>query len=297
MNTMTSFLDALNPPYFFMYEKYLELAVLNEPVIRLTVFIFVFITIGLFEIWMPKRKLFFNQKARWSQNIGIALLNIAVVRLLFPFAAVGIATYVENHSIGILPFTSSPSAIAVICGFLMLDMCIYWQHRLFHRVPALWRLHMIHHTDPDLDLSTGLRFHPLEMVLSMMIKTLAIIIIGPPVIAVLIFEIVLNGSALFTHGNFTIPTIVELFLRKIIVTPDMHRIHHSVLREETDSNFSFSICIWDHLFKTYRTKPKSNHKTMLLGLTEYRNLGQLTLINLLIMPFRSPEKFRTKGTR
>lgn len=294
MHTMIGFSSEykrLNP---IMQEDLLEFSGFSEPIIRLIIFVFIFIAIIFLEIAIPRRELQFNQKKRWLQNLGIALLNIAILRLLFPFAAVGIAIYAENQSLGILMHLDLPLPVRLVCGFLMLDMCIYWQHRLFHHIPLLWRLHKIHHTDADFDLTTGLRFHPIEILLSMMIKTGAIIVIGPPVMAVLLFEILLSSSALFTHGNFTIMKALERFLRTFIVTPEMHRIHHSVLPEETNSNFAFNISLWDRLFRTYRAESQDDQTTMRLGLKEYADFPRLTLLALLLMPFHSSPRSSSK---
>jgi len=255
----------------------------NEPFIRLAAFFGIFITVAIWESLSPRRRLTTSKTLRWVSNISITLLGTAIVRGLFPVLAVTFATNETN--LGILNQVSLPFVLKVFIGVLAFDLIIYFQHVMFHAVPILWRLHMMHHADLDIDVTTGLRFHPIEVILSMGIKIAAVIIIGPPVLAVILFEIFLNGTSMFNHGNMLIPPGIDRLLRLMVVTPDMHRVHHSVVIKETNSNFGFNFPWWDRLFGTYRPQPAAGHEKMVIGLSQFRNYKLLTLPRLLALPF------------
>ncbi|MGH6628756.1 MAG: sterol desaturase family protein, partial [Burkholderiales bacterium] len=232
-----------------------EFLAVYEGVVRMGAFAAIFVVMAAWELFAPARGQSQPRRRRWTSNLALAALNIAVVRLLFPAAAIGIAVAAEAQGAGLLRLSTLPSWVAVIAGVLLLDLAIYLQHLLFHAIPALWRLHRVHHADPDFDVTTALRFHPIEIVLSMLVKAVAIFAFGPPVLAVLIFEIVLNGAAVFNHANVRLSARVEPLVRWLLVTPDMHRVHHSKDPRETNSNYGFNLSIWDRLFGTYRAQP------------------------------------------
>ena len=257
----------------------------NEGAIRLLFFLGIFSAVGIAEIIYPRRSLTTSKSWRWFANVGIIFLNTFFIRLLFSAGAVGVALFVSEHNWGIFNSLAIPNWLAVILTVIILDFVIYLQHVMFHAVPTLWRLHMMHHADMDIDVTTGTRFHPIEMILSMLIKASAIIVLGAPALGVIIFEIILNGTAMFNHGNVKLPIDLDAVLRLFVVTPDMHRVHHSVFPVETNSNFGFSLPWWDRLMGTYRAQPMKGHSGMTIGLNQFRNPGNLGLINLLKMPF------------
>ncbi len=265
-----------------------ELIIKHEAGLRLGVFICVFAAVAGSEYWRPKRPLQIAKSRRWLNNLALVILNSLVLRLLFPAAAVGAAVFAEQHGWGIFNYLAWPLAIALPLTVLLLDLIIYLQHVLFHAIPALWRLHRVHHTDLDYDLTTGARFHPLEIILSMVIKIGVIFALGPPATAVILFEVVLNAAAMFNHGNLALPLRFDRILRLFIVTPDMHRVHHSAIIHETNSNFGFSVPWWDRLFGTYCAQPIKGHQNMTLGIHELRNPEQVVkLTGLLKLPFAS----------
>jgi sterol desaturase/sphingolipid hydroxylase (fatty acid hydroxylase superfamily) len=255
----------------------------NEPLIRLTAFFGIFIAVAIWEYASPRRQLVTSKLQRWFSNICITILGTAIVRGVFPVLAAAFAA--DQVSSGILNQLFLPYPLKVFFAIFVLDLTIYGQHVMFHSVPLLWRLHMMHHADLDIDVTTGLRFHPLEVVLSMGIKIAAVVIIGPPVLAVIIFEVLLNGTSMFNHGNIRIPFNVDRLLRIIVVTPDMHRVHHSVIIKETNSNFGFNFPWWDRIFGTYKAQPTAGHDNMIIGLSQFRDEKKLTLLSLLALPF------------
>jgi sterol desaturase/sphingolipid hydroxylase (fatty acid hydroxylase superfamily) len=256
----------------------------HEIAIRLISFVLIFILVALWEIRMPRRALTTSKKWRWFNNLSIIAINPVLLRLVFPVIAVGMAQTAQANGWGLLNHLGTPSLIALGVGIVALDLVIYLQHVMFHAVPLLWRLHMVHHADLDIDLTTGLRFHPVEIVLSMFVKMTAIVALGPSVEAVLAFEILLNGMAMFNHGNITIPATLDKWLRWFVVTPDMHRVHHSVIIRETNSNYGFNLSVWDRLFGTYWSQPQKGHTAMVIGLSQFRDEKKLTLPWLLILP-------------
>jgi len=247
----------------------------------------VFAVMAAWELLAPRRKLSIGRLWRWPSNIGIVLVDAALVRLLVPTAAVGAALYAAGHGIGLLHWLELRLSVAALVGFLILDLVIYAQHVVFHHVPWLWRLHRMHHADLDIDVSTGLRFHPIEILLSLLIKIAIVMAFGIPPVAVIVFEVVLNATSQFNHSNVAMPRALDRILRLIVVTPDMHRVHHSVVRAETDSNFGFNLPWWDRLFRTYRAQPQAGHRGMTIGLPIFRDAKELRLDRLLIQPFRS----------
>jgi len=255
----------------------------NKEAIRLGAFLSVFAIIAIWEFFSPRRRLSTPKVMRWAANLTITVLGTIIVRWLYPVLAVSFAA--GNNTFGLLNYVSLPYSLKVVIGILLFDLAIYGQHILFHSMPLLWRLHMMHHADLDIDVTTGLRFHPIEIALSMGIKIGAVFFIGPPVLAVLLFEIILNGTSMFNHGNILISPGVDRLLRLIVVTPDVHRVHHSVVIRETNSNFGFNFPWWDRLFGTYRDQPAAGHEKMVIGLSQFRDEKRLTLLRLLALPF------------
>ena len=252
------------------------------------VFLAVLAAMALWEQLAARRRPSQPKPHRWLINFGIVVLDSVALRLLFPVLAVTFAETMRLQGWGLFNLTGWPAWIEILLAIVLLDLAIYIQHVLMHRIPLLWRLHRMHHSDLDFDASTALRFHPLEIVLSMLLKLAVIALVGPAALAVLVFEVVLNASALFNHGNVSLPRRIDAMLRRLIVTPDMHRVHHSVRREETNSNYGFNLSVWDHLFGTYRAQPAAGHDGMTIGLESYRDPQQLGLLSLLLQPFRTP---------
>ncbi|MGI9227445.1 MAG: sterol desaturase family protein [Gammaproteobacteria bacterium] len=266
--------------------KLTELIINNEVVIRLGFFFGVLGIMAMWEIITPRRTLSVSKSLRWMNNLVIVFLNTAILRLIFPAAAVGMAALAETQGWGIFNHLKIPYWLAVIASVIMMDAVIYFQHVLVHSVPILWRLHRVHHADLDFDVTTGTRFHPIEIILSMLIKFAAIVVLGPPIVAVVIFEVLLNATSMFNHGNVRIPLGVDRVLRLFIVTPDMHRVHHSVEDDETNSNFGFNFPWWDRLFGTYRNQPRAGHEQMTIGITTFRDRQHCTwLPGMLALPF------------
>ncbi len=257
----------------------------HEPILRFGTFFAVFAVMALWELVASRRKLSQSRGKRWFANLGIMLLSSLVVRLLFPAAAVGLALLVERESWGLLHRIDLPSALLVILGVILLDVCIYLQHVMFHAVPLLWRFHMVHHADQDFDFTTGIRFHPIEILLSVVIKFTVIVALGPPPEAVFLFAVVLNATAMFNHGNVRMPVRLDRILRWLVVTPDMHRVHHSVVVRESNSNFGFNLPWWDRLFGTYRDQPAAGHADMELGVVQLLADKPRGLGGVLALPF------------
>jgi len=258
----------------------------QEVPLRLGVFFGVFAAMALWELLAPRRALQQRKSLRWSNNLALTVLNGIVVRAILPVTALGVASMAAERGMGALNLLQVPYPWAIVLGVLVLDLAIYLQHLMFHAVPLLWRLHRVHHADLDFDVTTGARFHPVEIMLSMLIKWAVILVLGPPVLAVLLFEIVLNATAMFNHGNVRLPAPIDRVLRLLVVTPDMHRVHHSVDPRETNSNFGFSLHWWDHLFGTYVAQPRAGHTAMTIGVEQFRNPRELWLARMLWQPFR-----------
>jgi sterol desaturase/sphingolipid hydroxylase (fatty acid hydroxylase superfamily) len=257
----------------------------HEGVIRLSFFTGILLIIALFEILVPRRGLTTSKPSRWFGNFGIVVIGTVAVRLVFPITAVQMALWARDHAWGMFNAMNLPYWLVVALSVMLLDFVIYLQHVMFHSVPTLWRLHMMHHADLDFDLTTGIRFHPIEIIISMGIKFAAILLLGAPALAVVLFEILLNGTAMFNHGNFYIPLGLDRLLRWFVVTPDMHRVHHSVFPSETNSNFGFNLPWWDRIMGTYRAQPSRGHLDMTIGLNQFRDASKLTLLWILILPF------------
>ncbi len=257
----------------------------HEPVIRFSAFIGVFAAMALWESLAARRQSRVSRGARWVANVGITLLSTLIVRVVFPTAAVGAALLAADRGWGMLNTVRLPAVVSFIGSILLLDLVIYLQHVMFHAVPALWRLHMVHHADLDVDVTTGLRFHPLEIVLSMLLKLAVIAVVGPPAAAVLAFEVLLNATSMFNHGNVRLAVRLDRVLRCFVVTPDMHRVHHSVMTSETNSNFGFNLPWWDRLLGTYRDQPDQGHEAMTIGLHQFQEPRRQNLLWLLALPF------------
>ncbi len=251
----------------------------HEPAIRLVCFLAALLAMMLWEWRRPRRSLSLPRARRWPANLGIIVVDSVVLRLVFPILAVGVAGLAQTRGWGLFHWLEAPFWLACAASLLLLDLAIYAQHVIFHKVPALWRLHRMHHTDLDFDVTTALRFHPLEIVLSMLIKLTVVVLLGTPPVAVLLFEVILNATAMFNHGNVRLPERLDRALRWLLVTPDMHRVHHSVRPEETDSNFGFNLPWWDRLFGTYRDQ------RMTIGLEYFRDWRATKLYGLLMQPF------------
>lgn len=264
----------------------LSIAGLSEPSIRLGIFAAVFGGLALWEFLDPWREAKQGRRVRWPANLGIFALDIVVARIVFPASAVGAAIWAQNAGFGLSHWLGLPTLAAGVAGFILLDLLIYAQHVAFHKAPLLWRIHRMHHADTELDVTSGFRFHPIEIVASLFIKAGAIVLLGVPPMAVLAFEIVLNGMALYNHSNVRVPARVERALRWVLVTPEMHVIHHSTARRETDSNFGFNLAWWDRLFGTYSHRPKDGYEAMTIGLDEFRDRSEQSLPRLLTQPFR-----------
>jgi sterol desaturase/sphingolipid hydroxylase (fatty acid hydroxylase superfamily) len=258
----------------------------NQPVIRLSSFSLVLVVMALWEVMAPRRRRQLTRLARWPHNIGIVVVNTLLVRVLFPTAAVGMALYAESRGWGLLSGAKAPDWILVPLCVAALDLAIYLQHVMFHAVPLLWRFHRMHHADLDFDVTTGARFHPVEIVLSMLIKFAVIIALGPPAIAVLVFEVILNATSMFNHSNVRIAPVIDRAMRWLVVTPDMHRVHHSIEDDETNSNFGFNVPWWDRLLGTYRDQPRAGHEEMTIGIRGFREARVCDrLPGMLMIPF------------
>lgn len=258
----------------------------HEPTLRLAVFLGLFTLMAASEWLGPRRARTVSRWRRWPNNVGVAVLDTLLGRLVAPAGAVGFALLAEARGWGILQQVNWPAGVELLLSLLLLDLAIYWQHRLFHLVPALWRLHRMHHADLDVDVTTGARFHPGEILLSLGFKFLVIAALGAPAVSVLAFEVLLNATSMFNHSNVQMSESLERVLRCFVVTPDVHRVHHSVLRRETDSNFGFNLPWWDWLFRTYRAQPETGHADMALGLAQFRDPEEQRLDRLLTQPFR-----------
>lgn len=257
-----------------------------EPLVRLAAFGGVFIVMTAWELIQPCRKQSIRKRWRWPNNLGVVVVDSLLVRIVFPVGAVGLALFAEARGFGLFNVVSLPAWVGVVLSVVILDFAIYLQHVLFHAVPGLWRLHRMHHADLEIDVTTGLRFHPIEILLSILIKFSVVAVLGAPALSVLIFEVVLNASSMFNHSNVRIPFGIDRVLRWLVVTPDMHRIHHSILTRETNSNFGFNLPWWDHLLGTYRAQPEAGHQGMTIGIEQFRDPRELGLDQMLLQPFR-----------
>jgi len=264
-----------------------EFLLANEKVIRMSFFFGMLVLIGLWELAAPKRALTISKSVRWINNLGLVFFNSFMLRVLFPAAAVGVAVFASEQGWGLFNYYSDlPFWFVVVASVIIMDFVIYIQHVMVHAIPVLWRLHRLHHADLDYDVTTGARFHPIEIILSMLIKFATILLLGPSVVAVIIFEVMLNATAMFNHGNISLPKTLDKYLRLLLVTPDMHRVHHSIEDDEANSNFGFSLPWWDRLFGTYRDQPRAGHVAMTIGINKYRDPKQVSwLPGMLMLPF------------
>lgn len=266
----------------------IDVILTKESLIRLTVFFGLFILLATLEVIIPKRQRRLKRSQRWFSNLGIVVISTVVVRIFATCTGfmlpVGLALLAEQEGIGLLNIIKPPLWFNIIFSVMLLDLIVYSNHRLFHSVPGLWRLHMVHHADMDLDVTSGSRFHPLEILISIFVKSLAILIIGPAAVAVMIFEVILNGMAQFNHANINLGKF-DGVLRLLLVTPDMHITHHSTTIKETNSNFGFNLSLWDRLFKTYRQAPDAGYENIEIGLKEFRNPKETYLPHILLTPF------------
>ena len=261
---------------------------LPKGAIRLGAFIAIFAAMALWEAWAPRRVRSYSRLRRWPSNLAIIALNTALLRILLPATAVSLALVGERLSWGLLNNLAISAWIKIVAAVVLLDATIYLQHVMFHAVPALWRVHRMHHADLDFDVTTGARFHPIEILLSMLIKFGVMVALGTPAISVLIFEVLLNATSMFNHGNVRIPVRLDRYLRWLLVTPDMHRVHHSIVVGETNSNFGFNLPWWDRLLGTYRDQPAAGHDGMIIGIEQFREARELWLDRMLLQPLRGP---------
>jgi sterol desaturase/sphingolipid hydroxylase (fatty acid hydroxylase superfamily) len=258
-----------------------------EKPLRMGFFFGMLAVMALWELVAPRRALTVSKAVRWANNLGIVFFNSFLLRVIFPAAAVGVAAFAAEHGWGLLNYYELPFWLAVVLSVVAMDFVIYLQHVMVHAVPLLWRLHRMHHADLDYDVTTGARFHPIEIILSMLIKFATIVVLGPPVVAVVVFEIMLNATAMFNHGNVRLPLGLDKVLRLLVVTPDMHRVHHSVEDDEANCNFGFSLPWWDRLCGTYRDQPRGGHEGMSIGIHKFRTLKETNwLPGMLLLPFR-----------
>ena len=249
----------------------------------------IFFAMAIWELIAPRRSLQISKLVRWSCNIGIVIINTVMLRLIFPAATVGVSVFAASHNWGVFNAVEWPIWVEVLLSLIVLDLLIYCQHVMFHAVPVFWRIHKVHHADPDFDVSTGVRFHPAEILLSMFVKMVAVCFLGAGVLTVIVFETLLNATSMFNHGNVRLAPFVDKLVRKIVVTPDMHRVHHSVIVDETNSNFGFNLSFWDRFFGTYRAAPSGAHESMNIGVETLRKPYRQSLWNLLLMPLRDEE--------
>ena len=264
-------------------------AILNvEPTLRLAAFLGILVTMALWEVAAPRRRRDIPRVIRWTNNIALVVLDTAILRLTFPILAVGLAVMAEEQGWGLFNIVDVPIWVSIVASMLLLDLAIYLQHVMFHAVPDLWRLHRMHHADLDFDATTGLRFHPIEILISMGVKLAVVAALGPPAVAVLLFEVLLNATALFNHANINLPRRLDRVLRLAVVTPDMHRVHHSVDPRETNSNYGFNLPWWDRLLGTYVAQPAKGHEGMQIGIEQFRTGRDLWLDRMLIQPLRGP---------
>jgi sterol desaturase/sphingolipid hydroxylase (fatty acid hydroxylase superfamily) len=258
----------------------------NENSIRLVAFVGVFVVMAMLEFASPRKQRTEPRVTRWITNFGLVVVDAMVLRAVFPILAVGVAVWAQRKGYGLFAILDWPIWLEITLTVIVLDFAIYWQHVASHKLPLLWRVHRVHHADRDLDASSGLRFHPVEIALSMIYKFAVIILLGAPPLGVFVFEVLLNGSAMFNHANFRLPLALDRVLRMFIVTPDMHRVHHSILRREADTNYGFALSIWDRMFGSYTEQPENGHDGMTLGLAEQQTSRPSQLIWCLTFPFR-----------
>ena len=254
--------------------------------LRLLLFVGILLLLMILESVFPKKQRQQSRRQRWQANLGLVAIDSLVLKLLSAVGAYSAAMFAYQHDFGLLTLLPDAIWLQIVLAFLLLDLSIYLGHIAFHKVPLLWRIHRVHHTDRDLDVTTGIRFHPLEILVSMLFKCLFILLLGPLPLVIILFEIVLNASAMFNHANLRLQHKVDKYLRYFIVTPDMHRVHHSAIEQETNSNYGFFIPWWDRCFRTYRQQPSAGHQNMVIGLTEYQTHHPASLRWSLLLPWK-----------
>lgn len=264
----------------------MEFEFASESTVRLSVFAGVFVIMATVEALWPRKNRTQPRFSRWFTNMGMVVLDSIAVRIIFPIVAVGVAQYATSKGYGLLNLIVLPFWLKVLISAVLLDMAIYWQHVASHKIPMLWRVHRVHHADRDIDVSTGNRFHPIEIVLSMLYKFAIIFLLGPAAMGVFLFEVLLNGSAMFNHANVRLPLGIDKVIRFLFVTPDMHRIHHSFHKDETDSNYGFNLAIWDKLFGTYIDQPRDGHDDMVIGMKKFQSDKPTSIVWSLLLPFK-----------
>lgn len=258
----------------------------NEPNIRVILFFSTILVVAFFEYKRPRRKLFISKAKRWANNFLLVFFNSFLIKFIFPIAAFGVALFIEEKNFGILNLFELSLVEKSVLAIVLLDLIIYWQHRLFHKLDIFWKFHKVHHSDMDFDLTTAIRFHPIEIIFSMLIKVFFIALLGTPAISVLIFEVILSSCAIFNHSNINLPKKADKILRIFIVTPDFHRVHHSIFNNELNSNYGFSTSLWDRIFNSYVANPKVAHDKMTIGLKDLQEEKKtVSIIELLKLPF------------
>ena len=265
----------------------------HETCIRLGVFVSILLLMMSAEALFPRKTRVMGRTHRWTSNLLLIVIDGLFVRLLFPIVAVGVAIIAADKNWGLFNILDLPMWLEITLTIIILDMMIYWQHVASHHIPFLWAMHKVHHADRDIDVTTGSRFHPIEIALSMLYKMALVVILGAPVLAVILFELILNGCAMFNHSNVKLPIRLDRVLRRFIVTPDMHRVHHSTIVRETNSNYGFSLSLWDRIFRSYTAQPKDGHDGMVIGLEEHQNPGPKSLSWSLFLPFKSSKKLES----
>ncbi|MEL7229417.1 MAG: sterol desaturase family protein [Pseudomonadota bacterium] len=260
----------------------------HEGAVRLSVFLGLFALLAFSEALRPRRELKLKRGQRWTTNAAIVILDSLLVRLLFPAAAVGVALWASSKGYGLFNMVDAPLWLAVIVSIVLLDFAVWFSHLASHKVPLFWRFHRMHHSDRDIDVTTAIRFHPIEIIVSMAWKAAVVVALGAPAVAVILFEIILNGMAMFNHSNLKLPLWLDRILRLFVVTPDMHRVHHSIVHNETDSNYGFNFAWWDRMFATYVDQPRDGHDGMTIGLSEWQDERPAKLGWSLALPFKGP---------
>ena len=263
---------------------------MSQEQLRIFFFLGVFAFLSLLEFFLPRRELEESKKKRWFSNLSLIFIGNICVKLFLPITVIEFSLWVQSHDLGFLNFLAVPQFFTFVLGLLFLDLAIYVQHVIFHKVNFLWKIHRVHHVDKDIDVTTGLRFHPLEIILSLFIKISVVFLLGISPFTIFVFEIILNTTSMFNHSNLSLPLYLDKILRFFVVTPDMHRVHHSVYLKETDSNFGFNLPWWDYLFNTYVSQPKDGHRKMKIGMKHFRSKKYISLLVLLLLPFFSLKK-------
>ena len=267
-----------------------EFILREEAAVRFGVFAALLLTMALWEAINPKRRRIYARHERWFSNLGLVVVDTLLMRIALPLLAVDVALFVGKNKWGLFNSLEWSGGLEILIAIVLLDLVVYWQHRIFHQIPILWRLHKVHHTDVDFDVTTALRFHPVEIALSMVWKIIVVLTLGASPLAVVLFEVTLNGCAMFNHANIALPLWLDRLVRALIVTPDMHRVHHSIYPSEHDSNYGFNLSLWDRLFRTYTAQPRDGHLAMTIGQKNHLDENPKNLIWSLMLPFRQTKR-------